>query len=116
MFCSSGDALFTIAEIEKTINTIEPTSQRREERQSSFEPITNAIAPAANAKEPRIKSFGELTGSVTEPQITRTVVNAEPNAINRARLFSLLKVNMRAILLKKSRNPAPRDEGTGFRF
>ncbi len=116
MFCSSGDALFTIAEIEKTMKTIEPISQRREERQSSFEPTTNAMAPAANAKEPRIKSFGELTGSVTEPQRRKTLVSAAPNAINRARLFSLLKVNMRTILLKKSRNPAPSEEGTGVRF
>ena len=78
--------------------------------------MTKAIAPAAKAEAPRISSFGVLTGSVTEPQITKTVVKKAPIAINRARLFSLLKVNMRAILLKKSRNPAPSEEGTGFRF
>ena len=116
MFCSSGEELLTIAEIEKIMNKIEPINQRREVLQSSFAPIAKAIAPAAKAVAPRMKSFGVLTGSVTEPQITTTVVKKAPIEINRVRLFSLLKVNMRAILLKKSRNPAPSVEGTGVRF
>jgi len=67
-----------IADIEKTINKIEPINQRREERHISLAPITKAIAPAAKAVAPRMKSFGVFTGSVTEPQSTKTVVKNAP--------------------------------------
>ena len=67
----------------------------RDDRQSSFAPIAKAIAPAAKDAAPKIKSFGALTGSVTEPQITKIVVKKAPTEIYRARLFSLLNVNMR---------------------
>ena len=105
-----------IAEIEKTIKRSEPNNQRRDERQSSLNPITKAIAPAANADAPRINNLGELTGSVTEPQITKIDVKAAPNEIKRARLFSLLKFNMLLILLKKRPKPGSSEEGPGFGF
>ena len=97
--------------MEKAINRIEPSNQRRDDRQISLNPITKAIAPAAKAVAPRINSLGVLTGSVTEPQRTKTVVKAAPKEIYRAKLFSLLKVNMQAILLKKRPKPGPLRRG-----
>jgi hypothetical protein len=52
------------------------------------------IAAAAPATPPRANNFVTLTGSVTEPQTTKTEINADPNIRMFDSVFSVAIFNI----------------------